>query len=250
MRNATLSNVERPTQDWTLSRLEKHASAHVSAASAFGRKSLVHHWLFGESLAFIKKLKRGRGEWMRWVKASAYSYSTCNNAIKLHEGIPFEALESCEGLNSTDLKVMLGIIKRPSVSRKQKQAHTETATVADRQTNYERPDHKLAKTTPLGIFDGGNQGDEQPAIATPEQAPEVSAAPKQDAAEAKTETPAQKITLVTAMEYMHRINMKLAEVERDLEGVEPDEHLIAQIDVAISTLKRLRGDEATETDAA
>jgi hypothetical protein len=50
------------------------------------------------------------------------------------------------------------------------------------------------------------------------------------------------------MEYLHKINVKLEELERDLKCVKPDAHLVKLIDQAISTLNRLRG--AVATDAA
>lgn len=124
MRNANLSNVERPSTDWTLDRLEKYALSCVNKIAGFGRKTIQQTWLFGEAIALIQKLKKGQGEWMEWLKTQPFSHGTASNAIKLYERIRFEDLESCEDMTSTDLKVMLGIIKRPPVSKKQQPAPT------------------------------------------------------------------------------------------------------------------------------
>jgi hypothetical protein len=39
-------------------------------------------------------------------------------------------------------------------------------------------------------------------------------------------------------------------LERDLKGSQPDAHLLRLINQAITTLQRLRGDAATDIDAA
>ena len=55
---------------------------------------------------------------------------------------------------------------------------------------------------------------------------------------------------MTAMEYLHKINLKLEELERGLVGVTPDDHLLNLINQAIATLQRLRGAVPTDIDAA
>lgn len=116
----SMSDDDRPSQDWNLDRLEKYAHSCVNKIAGFGRRSLYQTWLFGEALALIHKLKKGRGEWMEWLKTQPFSHGTANNAIKLHERISFEDLESFEGMTTTDVKIMLDILKRPPASKKQK----------------------------------------------------------------------------------------------------------------------------------
>jgi hypothetical protein len=68
--------------------------------------------------------------------------------------------------------------------------------------------------------------------------------------EAQPETPVPTIPVLKALEFLHRINIKLEELERGLSGVTIDDHLIRLINQAIATLQRLRGDAATDMNAA
>ncbi len=63
-------------------------------------------------------------------------------------------------------------------------------------------------------------------------------------------TPEATISSTTALEYLHKINLKLEELERGLVGVKPDDHFLTLINQAINILQRIRGDVPADIDAA
>ncbi len=121
-------------------------------------------------------------------------------------------------------------------------------------------DEKVAPEDHLKVFTGDSQDEEQAATdGTPVDQPQKSAEPQtpatepeipQDAPPAQLDTLAPTITPHSALEYLHRINIKLEKLERGLKGVTPDDHFLNLINQAIATLQRLRGDVATDIDAA
>ena len=107
----------RPDNSWTLAQLENYAHDRASNISSFGRKTLTETWLFGESLFFVEEQTKAAGTWLAWVKAQGYSLPTASNAIKLYQRIPYGDLDSFDDMTVTDVKIMLGLIKRPPVKR-------------------------------------------------------------------------------------------------------------------------------------
>jgi len=112
------TDAARPDATWTLESLERYALERANVIHGFGRKTLVQTWLFGEALAYIRQIKTEGKEWMKWLKNQPYSHGTATNAIKLHERIPYDDLESCDGMTPTDLKIALDIIKKPPVKQR------------------------------------------------------------------------------------------------------------------------------------
>lgn len=142
----SMSDDDRPTQDWTIDRLEKYSLSCVHRIAGFGRKTIQQTWLFGEALYFIRTIKLEGREWVEWVKAQPYSLSTAMNAVKLYERVKMENLDSLDGMTVSDLKAALDIIKKPPVSKKQKPTST-----ADQVTD--------AATLPLPSVEGRTETD-------------------------------------------------------------------------------------------
>jgi hypothetical protein len=252
MNTPSKTNVSRPDSTWTLNRLQDYAISKAIEIHNFGRRTITESWLFGESLALIRKIKKEDRTWMEWLKTQPFSPTTATNAIKLHERVGFEDLESFDGMNISDMKVMLSIIKRPPPKRRETPTPTSPALVLG-QTNSataKKYDKKVAPMSPLKVFPGDSQVEEQTAtnaahadelqnsaaVETPATEPE--AAPTTSSAD--SQTPTATISPTDAMTCLHRINVKLEELERDLKGVKPDDHLLRQIDIALGTLTRLR----------
>jgi hypothetical protein len=240
---------DHPSKAWTLEKLEGYALDRADQISTFGRKTIIHTWLFGASLALIREIMKENRRWIDWLKTQPYSPTTAMNAIKLHERVSLKDLSKFDGMGVSDLKVALDIIKRPPPKRRQEEPTPPTPQRADDQTTAataKKCGKDVAPHRHLKVVAGDTQVEEQTDTdETDLDQPQDSAAPETPATEPEaapsTQSPTSTTTPILALEYLHRINVKLEELERDLKGVKPDAHLVARIDQAIGTLKRLRG---------
>ena len=230
--NPIIAPTNRPSKSWTLEKLEKYALSRVAEIGNFGRKTLEQTWLFGEALFFIRESLKEKGQWMKWVETQTYSLSTATNAIKICARVTLDELKKFNRMTASDMKVALDIIKMPPAPRK-RQEEKSTPNAPEKATDTTTGDtpEKAAK------LDAEVKG-----VSTRKCDKPVA---QQNAPAAQPLTPEATIPLMTAMEYLHKINLKLEELERGLVGVTPDDHLLSLINQAIATLQRLRGDVPT-----
>jgi hypothetical protein len=241
-----------PNKSWTLEKLQGYALDRADQISSFGRKTIIHTWLFGASLACIQEIKKENRTWIDWLKSQPFSPTTAANAIKLYEKVRIEDLSRFDGMTVSDLKVMLDIIKRPP-SKRQEEAPAPTSPARVGRTaaaTAKKCGKKVAPHSHLKVVAGDSPVEEQTDTdETDLDQPQDSAPPETSATEpeappstssAHPQSPTSTTTPILALEYLHKINVKLEELERDLKGVKPDNHFIAMIDLAIGTLQRLR----------
>jgi hypothetical protein len=230
--NPIIAPINRPRKSWTLDALKKYALSRAVEIGNFGRKTLKQTWLFGEALFFIHEIKKEKGQWMEFVKTQPYSLSTAMNAIKVFKRVSLDQLEEFDGMTASDLKVALAIIKMPPASRR-RQEEKSTPNAPEKATDTTTGDTREKAAKPDAEVKG---------VSTKKCDKPVA---QQNAPAAQPLTPEATIPLMTAMEYLHKINLKLEELERGLVGVTPDDHLLNLINQAIATLQRLRGDVPT-----
>jgi hypothetical protein len=255
--NPIIAPINFPSKTWTLEKLEQYALSRADEISSFGRKTLEQTWLFGEVVSLIRDYLKEKGQWMDWVRTQPYSLSTATNAIKVFERVTFDELKKFDGMTASDMKVALDIIKMPPVSRKRQEEKStpnapEKAAKPDAEVkgvSTKKCDKQVAQQKSLKLFPCDNQEEEQPTTDhAPVEQPKESEEPETPATQpVSTEA---TIPSVMAMEYLHKINLKLEEIERGLVGVTPDDHLLSLINQAIATLQRLRGDVPADIDAA
>jgi len=230
--NQIIAPINRPSKSWTLDALKKYALSRAVEIGNFGRKTLEQTWLFGEALFFIRDYLKEKGQWMKWVETQTFSLSTAMNAIKVFERVTLDELKKFDRMTSSDMKVALDIIKMPPAPMK-RQEEKSTPNAPEKATDTTTGDTPEKAAKPDAEVKG---------VSTKKCDKQVA---QQNAPAAQPLTPEATIPLMTAMEYLHKINLKLEELERGLVGVTPDDHVLNLINQAIATLQRLRGDVPT-----
>ncbi len=239
LRGLTLKKLE------TLFRRELGDSDRLQAeADCLSRRSVESLFRAGRVMSAIRDILKPQRKWTQWQKDHKVGVTSAWQAIELYQTAGSE--ESISGLTRTEALKKFNIDK------------STPAPVAKCVTT-KKCDNKVAPKNHLKAFTGDSQDEELP---TPDDTlvdqPQDSGKSKIPAREAEgpddapvqPETPQSIIPLTTAMEYLHRINIKLEELERGLTGVKPADHFVNLINQAIATLQRLRGDAATGIDAA
>ena len=212
-----------------------------AAADCLSRRSTVSLYRAGRVLSAIKKKLKGERTWTKWQKDHKVSVTSAWQAIELFKKARSE--KSVAGLSRTEALKKFDITKpKPATASK---------------SGTTKCDQKAAPVAQPKLYAGDSQAsEEQPtAAAAPQGASEpeilaVQPGTPDESASSQPETPDSTITPSMAMDYLHRINVTLEELERDLKGVTPDDHLLSLINQAIVILRRLRGDAATDIDAA
>ena len=123
----SITATDRPSDNWSLEELESYALDRATEICNFRRRTLVETWLFGESLALIRNLKKEDRGWMNWVKTQPYSLSTAMNAIKLYERIIFDELDLFKDMTVSDMKSALEIIKKPIPQKRRQKSAASSA---------------------------------------------------------------------------------------------------------------------------
>ena len=229
----------------TLFDLELGESDRLLAESdCLSRRSTVSLYSVGRVLSAIKEKLKIEGRWTKWQKDHKVGVTSAWQAIQLFEKAFSE--EAIVGLTRSEALIKFNITK------------SKTTPLA-KGVITKKCDKKVVpnKGLKLHTFD---QEDEQPTIehASVDQedqseeleTPVTQSVTPVDAPAAQPVTPEATIPSVKAQEYLHKINLKLEELERGLVGVKPDDHFLTLINQAIATLKRLRGDVPADIDAA
>ena len=208
-------------------------------ADCLSRRSSVSLFRAGRVMAAIRHILKSQGKWTKWQNDHKVSVTSAWQAIQLFSKAGSE--EAVAGLTRTEALQKFDITK-----------HKPTP-VAKSDSKVKK-DTKVAPVAGLKLHAGDSQEtEEQP---TTDDTPQGSSESETPALEPETPDdataaqPESAIPTTKAMEFLHMINVKLEDLERDLKGVTPDDHLLSLIDQAISTLRRLRGDAATDIDAA
>jgi hypothetical protein len=195
-------------------------------------------------LSAIRDILKPQRKWTQWQKDHKVSVTSAWQAIELYNTAGAE--EAISGLTRTQALKKFDIDK-------------STAAPVAKCVTTKTCDRKVAPKNDLKLFSRHSQDEEESTIDdTPANQPQDSGESEipakepegPDDAPAQPETPHSIIPLTTAMEFLHRINIKLEELERGLAGVKPDGHFVNLINTAIVTLQRLRGDVASGIDAA
>lgn len=208
-------------------------------ADCLSRRSSVSLFRAGRVLSAIKK--KLKGTWTKWQKDHKVGVTSAWQAIQLFSKAVSE--EAVAGLTRTEALQKFDITK-----------HKPTPVAKSGTTK--KCDHKSAPVQGLKLHTGDSQeAEEQPSTDdAPADPSDDAAASEQSESTPVTTDPAMQsestISPTKAQEFLYMINVKLEELERDLKGVTPDDHLLGLINQAISTLRLLRGDAATDIDAA
>ena len=216
----------------------------LAESDCLSRRSTVSLYRAGRVLSAIKEKLKVERRWTKWQKDHKVGVTSAWQAIALFEATGSEA--AVAELSRTEALIKFDINK-PKSDPVTKGVTTKKC---DKKVD-------LNKGLKLHTFD---QEDEQPtndhaSVDQEEQSEELESPVTQsvtpvEAPAAQPMAPEATIPSVTAMEYLHKINLKLEELERGLVGVKPDDHFLSLIDQAIATLQRLRGDIATDINAA
>lgn len=150
-----VSDSVRPKKEWTLDQLAAYALQRVATIKGFAKKTVEQVYLFGESLFYVKQIKKEGKEWIRWLDDQPYSRTAALQAVKFYEKVGTD-IELLSDLTLTEAKIVVGVIKPPV--RKEKPDKKETAdnkeTVDNRiQGGGETPES--GETAPLGRQVGG-----------------------------------------------------------------------------------------------
>jgi hypothetical protein len=227
----SISPSNRPDKAWTLETLENYARDRADEISNFGRKTIVETWLFGESLALIRNLKKEDRGWMNWVKSQPYSLSTATNAIKVYERVKFDELTLFKDMTVSDLKSALEIIKSPPPQRRriEKAVPVSQEVLKDHTTS-----EKVADT------DSGSLP-EDTTVETNDEAPEKATIRKMATTDytqpshKKSPAPEEVGPSLTACEVLGRAFTFLVEAEKL--GITPDcKALLTQISAKVAAL--------------
>ncbi len=65
---------QRPNQDWTLDQLAAYALERVATIRGFAKKTVEEAYLFGESLFYVKQIKKEGKDWVRCVGSDKHAY--------------------------------------------------------------------------------------------------------------------------------------------------------------------------------
>ncbi len=196
-------------------------------------------------LATIRSIVKPQGKWTKWQKSHKVAVTSAWQAIELYQAAGSEA--AVAGLTRTEALIKFNI------------TNSKPKPVAKGATTM-KYDRKVAPKKYPRSWDGNNQDAQQPttehAPVDQQEQPEAietpvpQSVPPVDAPVAQPVASEPTIQSTTALEYLHKINLKLEELERGLVGVKPDDHFLGLCDRAIATLQRLRGDVPADIDAA
>jgi hypothetical protein len=203
-------------------------------SDCLSRRSAVSLLRAGRVLAAIRDRLKSQRKWTEWQKDHKVGVTSAWQAIQLFEKAGSEA--AIANLTRTEALIKFNITK-PKPAPVAKGVFTKKC------------DKQVAQQKSLKLFLCDSQEEEQPTTDhAPVEQPKESEEPETPATQpVSTEA---TIPSVMAMEYLHKINLKLEEIERGLVGVTPDDHLLSLINQAIATLQRLRGDVPADIDAA
>ena len=214
-------------------------------SDCLSRRSVESLFRAGRVLAAIRDRLKSQGKWTEWQKDHKVGVTSAWQAIQLFEKAGSEA--AVADLTRTEALIKFNITK------------PKPAPVA-KGVSTKKCDKQVAQQKSLKLFPCDSQEEEQPITdqvpveqsqeSEESETPATQPVTPVDAPVAQPLTSEATIPSVTAMEYLHMINVKLEEIERGLVGVTPDEHLLRLINQAIATLQRLRGDVPTDIDAA
>jgi hypothetical protein len=214
-------------------------------ADCLSRRSVESLFRAGRVLSALRAILKPRRKWTQWQKEHKVSVTSAWQAIELFLLAGSEA--GIAGLTRTEALKKFNIDK-------------STPAHLAKNLNTKKCDKKVAPKNHLTVFAGDSRDEELPTtddilVDQPQDSGESkipAAQPENldDAPGAQSEVPAPTVPPTMALEYLHRINIKLEELERGLTGVTPDAHLLSLINQAIATLRRLRGGAATGIDAA
>ncbi len=235
-----LSALTLPELETIFARELEEADHLLAEADCLSRRSTVSLYRAGRVLSAIKaKLKLG-GNWTKWQKDHKVGVTSAWQAIQLFERSSEGAVSK---LTRTQALIKFNITK------------PKPASVAKGVTTR-KCDKKVAPEKGIKLFACDSQEvEEQPTtddapVVQPQKSPEPEIPATEPEAPAQPETTEATIPSQKAMEYLHKINVKLEELERGLTGFEPDDHILSLINQAIATLQRLRGDVPADIDAA
>lgn len=236
LRNLTLNELE------TLFDRELGDSDRLQVeADCLSRRSVESLFRAGRVLSAIRDILKPQRKWTQWQKEHKVSVTSAWQAIGLYEEAGSE--KAVAGLTRTEALKKFNIDK-------------STPAPVPKILATKKCDKKVGPKNDLKVFTGDGQPttdetrlDQQQDSGESEIPATVPENPH-DAPAVQPETPESTIPLTTAMEYLHRINIKLEELERGISGVTPDDHFVTLLNQAIATLQRLRGDVAADINAA
>lgn len=235
-----LSGLTLPELETIFARELGEADHLLAESDCLSRRSTVSLYRAGRVLSAIKEKLKLVGNWTKWQKDHKVGVTSAWQAIQLFQRASEEAVSK---LTRTEALIKFNITK------------PKPASVAKGVTT-KKCDQKTAPEKGIKLFAGdGQEAVQQPSTNdAPVDRPEQSAEPEIQATEPEAPeqpvTPGATIPVTTAMEYLHKINVKLEELERGLTGVKPDDFLLSLINHAITILQRLRGDVPADIDAA
>jgi hypothetical protein len=205
-------------------------------ADCLSRRSVESLFRAGRLLSAIRDILKPARQWTKWQKEHKVSVTSAWQAIALFEVAV--SVDAVAGLTRSEALTKFDITKPKP----------------DPVTNgvtTKKIDQESARRDGLSVYGGESQDAEKndtndTGVDQFRLSEEPEAAPDDNGAR-QTEPPAPTIP---PLEYLHKINVKLEELERGLAGVPREDHFIRLIDKAIATLQRLRGNVATGIDAA
>jgi hypothetical protein len=210
-------------------------------ADCLSRRSVESLFRAGRVLCALRDILKPQLKWTQWQKEHKVSVTSAWQAIGLYEAAGSE--KALAGLTRTEALKKFNIDK-------------STPAPVPKNLATKRCDKKVAPKNDLKVFTGHSQPTTDETRLNQRQDSRESKIPAtvpenpHDAPTVQPETPQSTIPLTTAMEYLHRINIKLEELEQGLTGVKSNDHFVNLIDQAIATLQRIRGDVAADSNAA
>lgn len=213
-------------------------------AVGLSRRSTSAFYRAGRTLWCARKKLKGKGKrgWTRWQKANGIPTTSAWQAIRLYEEA--EGEEAVAGLTRTQALKKYGITK-PKKDRPQ-----AVPVEGDRAVVEDAEPVKMG-----GVAAVGGVSPESPDLRlTPARDGEADGtAPGHDADAGlggHADRPHADSTVPPAAETLLHVVRRLEILERDIQGDRLDDEARSLIDQAIVTLRRLKGDVASATEAA
>jgi|GEM_PF-6083501 len=221
----------------TLEQLAAIASKEIGEARQFqaeavglSRRSTLTLYRAGRTLWCARKKLKGKGKraWTKWQKSHGIPVTSAWQAIRLYEEA--ESEEAVAGLTRSQA------LQKYKITKARKKA--EQVPVMGEATVASAPKVSTAELR-LVTEQEGAVVEYSSNLDVPTTVPVEQVESTQDSS-----------TTPPAAEILVQIVRRLEILEQDTQGIALSDEALVQIDQAIVTLRRLRGDAATETEAA